>query len=157
VQHLIEETYHVIHEDNDGFMGFGASHKTTEIYHYYEYFYQRNYHLFLSILELGYYTLYTPLFPLGNLNSVTKIVLNSLPDEYNLAKYSQFIDAYGTHIMVRADMGGMISGESWYDKCLEQHYTVDQIKVSESHSNFFGIFHDEKNSDNFNKNRDELF
>jgi hypothetical protein len=98
-------------------LGFGASHKTAEIYHYYEYFYQRNYLLFLSILELGYYTLYTPLFPLGNLNSVTKMVLSSLPEEYDLAKYSQFIDAYGTHIMVRADMGGMISGESWYDKC----------------------------------------
>lgn len=55
-----------------------------------------------------------------------------LPQEYNSnsqAFYRQFIEAFGTHIVVESDFGGMVYAEDWFETCLTKMF--DEVWIKE--------------------------
>lgn len=153
LEHFIEESRYSIHEDDWGFLGFGASSQTSTFYHYYEYFYKKEFSLALSMLELDYYSLYTSLA--GPLSSMAQMSIAKLPEKYeNSTKliFKQFIDTYGTHVVLKANMGGLIWSENWYDSCLEKIYSEDWVK-NEVRTGlfFFGLISETERSEDHTK------
>ena len=37
--------------------------------------------------------------------------------------YNMFFEAYGTSVVTKADMGGLVWAETWFESCLERAYT----------------------------------
>ena len=59
--------------------------------------------------------------------------------------YRSFVNAYGTHYMHRARMGGMLLQESFFHSCLLMQYKSQSV-YEQSSSSFLGIIHDDKDS-----------
>ena len=118
---FVIHTYWEHDESSGGFLGFGAKHKHTEVEHYYEKFYKQYYNLALSMTQITWYRLVMPTFPQPKMSSIFQLAYANLPLEYNSTTetiFSQFIDAFGTHVVTEADFGGLVWAEDWIETCL---------------------------------------
>ncbi|CAF1023346.1 unnamed protein product, partial [Didymodactylos carnosus] len=127
---------------SSSFRGIGANTRSTEVRTRIQNFYEYNFYLAWIYRQIIWYTLAVPSFPPPKLNPIAQRAFDQLPTTYdatNVDVWKQFFDAYGTHYVVSADMGGMAWAEDWIQKCLFERRTETWIKEQTSRS-FFGFF-----------------
>lgn len=120
-----------------GFLGFGRKYYRTEVTDFYRRFYHDYYNMVLRLKQISWYTLAVSTFPYPKLNPTVEKVFSHLPDHFDLNNtriWKQFFYAYGTHVVVKANMGGTAWEELWYEKCLSyehsEHWVNKQIEQS---------------------------
>ncbi|CAF4059651.1 unnamed protein product [Rotaria sp. Silwood2] len=130
--------------------------RTTE---FYRRFYQDYYNLVLRLKEIGWYTLSVSIFPLPKLNPIAAKSFANLPstfDQNDIAVWEAFITSFGTHIVVASQMGGEVSAETWYEKCLTYEHTEVWITVQVLAS-FLGFIHFGSTSEEHQRQVDKRF
>lgn len=93
------------------------------------------------------------LFPSQTLDTDFQIRVSLLPTQFNAstqATFFEFIEAYGTHYIDSAFMGGVAVLTSFFQSCMVSTFSGQYI-YHESGSSFFGIFnHDHKHAQGYN-------
>jgi MAC/Perforin domain len=96
--------------------------------------YRRLYHDYYSLQmrlkQIAWYTLAVSMFPYPKFNTVTQQALARLPATFKASEiqiWKRFFDAYGTHVVVAANMGGLLTSETWYEKCLAYEHSEEWI------------------------------
>lgn len=158
------KSIYVTVDDDDGFLGFGAEHRETEIGHFYENFYNFTYYLAFTLRRIMWYKLSVATFPSPKFTSTFEQALAKLPSTFNATDepsttlFKQFFDAYGTHIVVSADMGGLVWAEDWFESCLLKIHRESWIKEQvEKRYDPFGIFTKEDQTEDTTITQDETF
>ncbi|CAF3848030.1 unnamed protein product [Rotaria sp. Silwood1] len=123
-----------INQDSSGFLGFGATSTQKDIVRLYRQFYEYNYQMAWTRRQLSIYTLSVNSFPPPQLTVMTQQAINALPFTFNessssnLRKWRAFFDAYGTHFVASADMGGLMWGEDYFESCMITKTTETWIR-----------------------------
>ncbi|CAF0806318.1 unnamed protein product [Didymodactylos carnosus] len=132
---FITESYYSSQNDDMGFFAFGASSDSTEIRTKYSRFYTHKYRMAWHKRQVIWYTLAVASFPTPKFNAKTRLTFDRLPttfnsdnstDNYN--KWQSFFDSYGTHFVVRSDLGGMFWAEDYFESCLIKKMTETWIR-----------------------------
>ena len=123
LKEFVTESYISNQHDSSGFFGFGASTDKYEMRTRYERFYQHKYRMAWTKQQVIWFTLAAASFPTPKLNRIASLAVSRLPQTFSLnttdyEMYQRFFDAYGTHIVVRADIGGMLWAEDYFESCL---------------------------------------
>ncbi|CAF1403957.1 unnamed protein product, partial [Didymodactylos carnosus] len=119
---------------------------------------QEYYNLALTLKQIMWYTLSVTTYPYPKLNSVAKLAFAQLPSEFdsnNLTTWEQFIQAYGTHVVVSADMGGLVWAETWYEKCLS--YEESETWINKQVENSWILFSTGYKGDDHKSQIDQRF
>ncbi|CAF3629212.1 unnamed protein product [Rotaria sp. Silwood1] len=156
---FFRNTYYRNDDDSDGFLGFGASHSHQELIEKYRQIYQYKYHFALSHQQVIWYTLAFNSFPLPKLNAATRLSLDKLPIVFNssfLESWKNFFKAYGTHYVVRSDMGGLMSLENYHESCFIEKYTETWFRTQMSLS-FWFFFSYSSQTETYNLKVDTTF
>ncbi|CAF3662706.1 unnamed protein product [Rotaria sordida] len=130
---FITDSYITNQYDSFGFLGFGASADRQEIRTRYQRFYQHKYRMAWMKQQIIWFTLAAVTFPPPRLNRIAHLSISSLPTTFDsnstdYKKFQQFFNAYGTHIVVRADIGGMLWAEDYFESCLITKMTETWIR-----------------------------
>ncbi|CAF1350146.1 unnamed protein product [Didymodactylos carnosus] len=125
------KNFQITEKDSDILFGLFSHYERSEIDTTYRKFNQYYYNLALTVKEINWYKLSASIFPSPNFNSITQLSFDKLPhtfDPENISKWEQFFDSFGTHIVMDANMGGLILAEIWYESCLLSIYSAQWIK-----------------------------
>ncbi|KAL4484623.1 hypothetical protein ABPG74_019800 [Tetrahymena malaccensis] len=140
-QDFVKETFWETRQDKHGFLGFGAKHKRTQYHEFYEKIYQQNQKLILNLRQITWYTLKVPTFPNPPFNSIFEQSIKMLPTVFNSQTsqfFNQFIEAFGTHVVIEGDFGGLVYAEDWLETCLIK--THDEVWIKEQVSRRYDPF-----------------
>ncbi len=132
------------------------SKRTTE---FYRRFYQDYYNLVLRLKQIGWYTLSVSVFPYPKLNPIAEKAFSSLPSAFNESDidiWQDFINDFGTHLVVSSQMGGQVWAETWYEKCLTYEHTEVWVEEQVTRT-FIGIFGEDSFSESHTLHIDEQF
>ncbi|KAL4484620.1 hypothetical protein ABPG74_019797 [Tetrahymena malaccensis] len=138
---FVRETFWENREDSHGFLGFGAKRKTTYYHEFYNKIYQKYQRLILNLRQITWYTLKVPTFPKPPFNKIFEQSIKMLPSEFNEQTaqfFSQFIEAFGTHVVTEGDFGGLVYAEDWFESCLTKLH--DEIWIREEVSKRYDSF-----------------
>ncbi|KAL4511130.1 hypothetical protein ABPG73_008208 [Tetrahymena malaccensis] len=138
---FVKETFWETREDSHGFLGFGGKHKKTQYHEFYEKIYQNYQKLALNLRQITWYTLKVPTFPKPPLNKIFEQSIKMLPAEFNEQTsqiFNQFIEAFGTHVVIEGDFGGLVYAEDWFESCLLNMH--DEIWIREEISRRYDPF-----------------
>ncbi|CAF1072377.1 unnamed protein product, partial [Didymodactylos carnosus] len=150
-----------IQEDDDGFFGFGATSKRTDIIEKYRQFYDNKYQMAWTRRQISMYTLSLTTFPTPQFNDVTQLAIHKLPDTFdngsisNIKKWKAFFHAYGTHFVTSSDMGGLLWVEDYFEGCLITKYSERWAKEQVRRSYWF--FGDKTYSESYTMNVDQIY
>ena len=130
---FVSNSYIHNRHDSFGFLGFGASSSTTDIRIKYSRFYRHKYRMAWTKQQLTWYTLTAMLFPRPPFNMLTSLAVANLPKMFNPKSadsriFKRFFDAYGTHFVIEADMGGMLWAEDYFESCLITRMTEQWVR-----------------------------
>lgn len=133
LKEFVSHSYISNRQDSFGFLGFGASTDQSEMRTRYQRFYQYQYRLAWTKQQAIWFTLAAATFPPPKLNRIANLVISQLPTRFTVnstdyEKYQRFFDAYGTHIVVRSDIGGMLWAEDYFESCLITKMTETWIR-----------------------------
>lgn len=143
---------HSISVDNDdSLFGFGGQSEITE--KYYSQLYKDTYYLARSLRQIQWYSLFMYTLPSPPLNDIAKQGFDTIPTSFDIDKdqayWSQFKDAFGTHVVIKAEMGGLIWAEDFFRSCLTSIHSEEWV-IKEAYNKYdpLGCFSDhEKTSD----------
>ncbi len=145
---IVQETfdmtaYYEMYYESSDFFGFGSD--SEEIYKFYQAHYVGEKSLSKIVLQLSYYRMTAPAFPLPELNQEFTIAVDSLPiyDQTPATQnmYFQFLQTWGTAVIDEVILGGSFESYMWYDREYNTLYTEQEISESSSWS-FAGVIGD---------------
>ena len=134
-EQFIENSIYVNRQDEENFVGFGASYERAQIVTRLHNMYKHHLDLAWTKRSVQWYNL-----SIGTsnppLNSAIATALNRLPSIFRQQDFQKvwknFFDTYGTHYVTSADFGGMIWAEDYFDPSMitkySTHWIKDQIK-----------------------------
>ncbi|CAF0882559.1 unnamed protein product [Didymodactylos carnosus] len=131
---FITESSFFTRRDSSGFLGFGASTNKQDTRTKYSRFYTHKYRMAWTKRQAIWFTLAVASFPTPKLNAITRLTIDHLPSTFdsnstdNVQKWKFFFDSYGTHFVVRADIGGMFWGEDYFESCLIKKMTETWVR-----------------------------
>ncbi|CAF3207054.1 unnamed protein product [Rotaria sp. Silwood2] len=133
LKEFITDSYISNQQDSFGFLGFGASTDKQEMRTRYQRFYQHKYRMAWTKQQIIWFTLAAATFPSPKFSRVADLSIAGLPTTFDsnstdYEKFQRFFDAYGTHIVVRADIGGMMWAEDYFESCLITKMTEKWIR-----------------------------
>ena len=88
-------------------------------------FYAHTYSLALSLKQIAWYSLSLMEFPLPTFTKAFQMSLDYLPSAYDASNpvFKMFFESFGTSVVTKADMGGLVWAETWFESCLERKMT----------------------------------
>merc|ERR1719312_633219 len=121
VEHSVWTEEHHHH----GFAGFGSKKESKTTDRFYRMFYGHTYSLALSLKQIAWYSLSLMEFPLPTFTKPFQMSLDYLPSVYDAANpvFKMFFQSFGTSVVTKADMGGLVWAETWFESCLERQMT----------------------------------
>lgn len=132
---LMQEQYSIdawsrYHSSSSSFFGLGS--KTKDTYRFYQQHYQESKSLSKNLLELAYYRITAPAFPMPALSASFSQALNTLPifDPYNpviVNHYNQWLTTWGMAVIDEITLGGYFEANVWYDKYFNTVWSGEQI------------------------------
>ncbi|CAF3620401.1 unnamed protein product [Rotaria sp. Silwood1] len=133
LKEFVSESYITNEKDSFGFLGFGAYSDKEEMRTRYQRFYQHKYRMAWTKQQVIWFTLAVAIFPAPKLSRIANLAIVGLPTTFDAnstsyEKFQQFFDAYGTHIVVRSDIGGMLWAEDYFESCLITKLTEQWIR-----------------------------
>ena len=147
IDDYVENSIYSEHHHHSGFLGFGSKDETTTTHKYYRNFYAHTFKLALTLRQIAWFSLRLSEFPLPEFSYAYQASLDYLPevfDEKNathVAIFKMFFEAFGTDVVLSADMGGVVWAENWFESCLTKIYTDECIKHEVSESWWFAHKH----------------
>lgn len=125
----ISETFyqsHTVVNDDNRFLGFGSK-KTTTTDKYYHELHENTRYLAMAMRQIEWYTLVMYTLPYPPYSEIMEQIIETIPNEYDYENdksyWNQLFDAIGTHVTIRADMGGLVWAENYFESCLTQIYS----------------------------------
>ncbi|CAF1295634.1 unnamed protein product [Rotaria sp. Silwood1] len=150
-----------IQEDNNGFLGLGATSKRKDIIEKYRQFYDYKYQMAWTRRQISMYTLSLATFPTPQFNDITQQAIDQLPNTFdnssisNIKKWKAFFNAYGTHFVASSDMGGLLWAEDYFEGCLITKYSERWVREQLRRSYWF--FGDITYSESYTMNVDQIY
>ncbi|CAF3989734.1 unnamed protein product, partial [Adineta steineri] len=123
-----------------GFLGLGKKRIQTTVVDFYRRFHQDYYSMTMRLKQIGWYTLAVSTFPYPKLNPIAEQAFARLPTAFNPTSihiWKEFFATFGTHIVVAANMGGLVRAETWYEKCLNYEHTEQWVNTQVTTSFWF--------------------
>ncbi|KAL4465284.1 hypothetical protein ABPG74_001998 [Tetrahymena malaccensis] len=118
---FVQNSFWKTEEDDSGFLGFGARHETIEYSDYYTNMYSKYEKLALTLRQITWYTLKLRGYPKPKFSRIFQQALDYLPETFNDQSevvFREFINAFGTHVVVKSDFGGLVYAQDWIEDCL---------------------------------------
>lgn len=151
----IDAYYHDFTSSSD-FFGFGSS--STEVYRYYQNYYNQNKSLTKIILSISFTKWTAPvIFSDYVLDKYFVTMLDSLPEYHeNDTIYTEFINTWGTDVLYEITTGGKFETNLWYDNMINKYYNEEKISEYSGWS-FAGIIGNGHGTSNTNIHVDKVF
>ena len=143
-----------------GFLGMGT--KTSDIYKYYNEYYNADKSLVMFWLQIAYYLAAAPIIPMPQLDPLFVQALKMLPDLYDpkntttQKEYFDFLQTFGLAVVDEVILGGYFQCKLWYGKELVFQQSEEDISVHASWS-FLGIIGDGYGHQSKNYQVDQAF
>jgi hypothetical protein len=123
-----------------GFLGLRKKRIQTTVTDFYRRFYHDYYSMTMRLKQIGWYTLAVSTFPYPKFNPIAEKAFAQLPttfDPNSIHIWKEFFATFGTHIVVAANMGGLVWAETWYEKCLNYEHTEQWVNQQVTSSFWF--------------------
>ncbi|CAF2684273.1 unnamed protein product [Rotaria sp. Silwood2] len=133
LKEFVTDSYISDQHDSSDFLGFGVSADKVEMRTRYQRFYQHKYRMAWTKQQVIWFNLAVVTFPSPKLNRIASLAISRLPTTFDpksadYKKFQLFFYSYGTHIVVRSDIGGMLWAEDYFESCLITKMTEKWIR-----------------------------